>query len=140
MLLVEVRDNLVNFLALRREADADRTAIDAAALMRKIAKFHQLLHIVGDVGAEIVAPRAQFAGCHVVVADIVEEQRLHAVHIIATAAIEFVLDHIQKTAVKTLHEGQSFKVFRTNDLRGFCYAFRPDSNIALRHVQHPCLT
>src|SRR3954454_2026662 len=61
VLLVQRLDDAADLLALRGETDAHRAAIDAAALMIEEAEFDQLLQIVGDVGAEIVAARAQLA-------------------------------------------------------------------------------
>src|SRR3954453_1675680 len=51
VLLIERVDNLADFLALRRKTDADRTAIDAAALMVEEAELDELLQVIGDVGA-----------------------------------------------------------------------------------------
>src|SRR3954463_9949085 len=61
VLLIERVDDLADFLALRGQADADRTAIDARTLMVEEAEFDQLLEVIGDVGAEIIAARAQLA-------------------------------------------------------------------------------
>src|SRR5450631_955447 len=61
VLLIERVDDLADLLALRGQADADRAAIDAAALMIEEAEFDQLLEVIGDVGAEVIAARAQFA-------------------------------------------------------------------------------
>src|SRR5260370_28747057 len=56
VLLIERVDDLANFLALRGQADADRAAIDAAALMIEEAEFDELLQVIGDVGSEVVTP------------------------------------------------------------------------------------
>ena len=72
----------------------------------------QLLEIVRDVRAEIVAARAQLAGGQLGVADIEQEQRLHAVHVRAAAAVEFVLDDVEKPPVQTLHERQRLEIER----------------------------
>src|SRR6266436_7437214 len=61
VLLIERIDDAADFLALRGQADAHRAAIDARALMIEEAEFNQLLQIVGDVGAEVITARAQFA-------------------------------------------------------------------------------
>src|SRR6266478_2956301 len=53
VLLVKRVDDAADFLALRGEANANRTAIDARTLMVEEAEFNQLLQIVGDVGAEV---------------------------------------------------------------------------------------
>src|SRR5579871_3028570 len=77
VLLVERIDDLADLLALRGQANADRTAINARALMIEEAEFDQLLQVVGDVGAEIIATGAQLTGGQFLVADIIEQKRLH---------------------------------------------------------------
>ncbi len=74
----------------------------------------QLLEIVGDVGAEIVAARAQLAGSQLLVADIVQEQRLHRIDVGAPAAVEFVLDDVEQTPVQTLDQGQRLQIVWPN--------------------------
>ena len=59
VLLIERVDDAADFLALLGQANADRAAINARALMIEEAELDQLLQIVGDVGAEIVTARAQ---------------------------------------------------------------------------------
>src|ERR1700688_2486501 len=57
VLLIKRIDDAADFLALRGQANTDRAAIDARALMIEEAEFDQLLQIVGDVGAEVIAAR-----------------------------------------------------------------------------------
>src|SRR5437899_9770027 len=86
VLLIESVDDLADFLALRGQANTDRAAIDARALMIEEAEFDQLLQIVGDVGAEIITARAQLAGGQLLVADVIEQQRLNRIDVGAAAA------------------------------------------------------
>src|SRR5690348_5540146 len=76
VLLVERVDDLADLLALAGQANANRPAINARTLMIEEAEFDQLLQIVGDVGAEVVATGAQLAGGQFLVADIIEQKRL----------------------------------------------------------------
>src|SRR3569623_3422354 len=69
VLLIARIDDAADFLALRGQANTDRTAIDARALVIEKAKFDQLLQIVGDVGAEVIAARAQLARGQFLVTD-----------------------------------------------------------------------
>src|SRR5215510_14160648 len=59
VLLVQRVDDLADLLALRGQADAHRTAINARALMIEEAELDQLFQIVGDVGAEVIAARTK---------------------------------------------------------------------------------
>src|SRR5437867_439117 len=77
VLLIERVDDLADFLAVRGEADADRAAIDARALMIEEAEFDELLEVIGDVGAEVIAARTQLARGQFLVTDVIEQQRLH---------------------------------------------------------------
>ena len=70
VLLVEAGDDAMHLLALLGQADADRAAVDARAGVMEIAHLDQLLDVVGDVRAEVVAARAQFAGGQLLVADV----------------------------------------------------------------------
>src|SRR6185312_3266669 len=54
MALIEARHDFRHFGTLFRQADADRTAVDARALMVDEAEIDQLLEVIGHVGAEIV--------------------------------------------------------------------------------------
>src|SRR5882762_7367490 len=112
VLLIERIDDAADFLALRGQANTDRAAIDARALMIEEAEFNQLLQIVGDVGAEVVAAGAQFARGQFLVADVIEQQRLHRIDVGAAATIELVLDHVEQAAVQPLHQSQCFEIER----------------------------
>src|SRR5438445_1364529 len=81
MLVVERGDDLVHFPALLGERDAHRAAVDARAGMVKISHLDQLLDVIGDVRAEIVAARAKLARGQLLIADIVEEQRLDRIDV-----------------------------------------------------------
>src|SRR5262245_15424528 len=112
VLLVERVDDLADLLALRGQADTHRAAINARALMIKEAKLNELLQIVGDVRAEIVAAGTQLTGSQLLVADVIEQQRLHRIDIGAAAAVEFVLDDVEQAAMQPLNESQSFEIER----------------------------
>src|SRR5579871_4570827 len=112
VLLVKLLDDLLHFRALVGEADAHRAAVHPRTRVMQIAHLHELLEVVGDVGAEIVAARAQLAGGQLRVADIEQQQRLHAVDVRPSPAVEFVLDHIKEPAVQALDESQGFKIRR----------------------------
>src|SRR5579862_1352115 len=114
VLLIERIDDLADFLALSGQANANRTAIDARTLMVEEAEFDQLLQIVGDVGAEIVSARAQLARGQLLVANVIEQERLHRVDIGAATTIEFVLDDIEQAAMQPLNKSQSFEIERLN--------------------------
>ena len=73
MALIKTGDDLRHFVALRRQRDADRTTVDARALVVDEAEIDQLLQIVGDVRAEIVATRTQLAGCLLYTSDAADE-------------------------------------------------------------------
>src|SRR5262249_17838867 len=77
VLLVERIDDVVHLAALVGELDAHRAAVDARALVIKEAHLDELLKIVGDVGAVIVAARTQLAGGQLLLSDVVQQQSLY---------------------------------------------------------------
>src|SRR6516165_4602631 len=102
MLLIERVDNVAHLAAFLGQLDTNRAAIDARALVVEKPHLDQLLEVVGDVRAEIIAARAQLSGCELLVSDIVKQQRLNRVDVGTAAAIELVLDHIEQPAVQPL--------------------------------------
>ena len=78
----------------------------------EVAHLDQLLDVVGDVRAEVVAAGAQLARRQLLVADVVEEQRLDAVDVVAAAALELVLDDVEQAAMEPLHEVQGLQIMR----------------------------
>src|SRR4051812_9854937 len=57
--LVKMIDDVGDVAALLRQADADRAAVHTRPLMMDIAHLDELLEIVGDIRAEIVAARTE---------------------------------------------------------------------------------
>ena len=80
--------------------------------MVEVAKLDQLLDVVGHVRAEIVAAGPQLAGRQLGIADIVEQQGLHAVDVVPAAALELVLDDVEQTAMQTLNQREGLKIKR----------------------------
>src|SRR5215472_1784625 len=114
VLLVERIDDVAHLAALVGELDAHRAAVDARALVIKEAHLDELLEIVGDVGAEIVAARAQLAGGQLLLSDIVQQQGLYRIDVGAAATVELVLDDVEQAAMQPLDQGQGFEIKRTD--------------------------
>src|SRR5689334_1087921 len=68
--LIEGVDDVAHLAALVGELDAHRAPIDARALMIEEPHLDELLEIVRNVRAEIVAASTQLAGSELLVADI----------------------------------------------------------------------
>src|SRR3981189_2144092 len=114
VLLVELLDSVAHLDALIGQLVADRAASDTRALMVEKTHLDQLLQIVGDVRPEIVAARTQLSGRQLLVAAIVEQERLHRIDVRTAPAIELVLDDVEKPAMKPLDQRQGFELKRTN--------------------------
>src|ERR1700746_439455 len=82
--------------------------------MIEVSHLHQLLEVVGHVGAEIITPRAQLAGGEILLADIVQKQRLHRIDIAAAPAIELILDDVEKATMQPLDPRQGFEIVRAD--------------------------
>src|SRR6476646_979491 len=102
MLLVERLDDVTYLAALVGQLDTNRAPVDTRTLVIEERHLHQLLEVVRNVRAEIVAARTQLTGRQFLVADVVEQQRLHRIDIGATTPIEFILDNVKQTAMSPL--------------------------------------
>ena len=49
MLVIEITNDLVNLVALIRQANPHRAAINARALVKQISHFHKLFDIIRDI-------------------------------------------------------------------------------------------
>src|SRR6185437_4187789 len=72
VLLIQRINDLADFLALRGQANANRTAVDPRALMIEEAEFDQLLQVIGNVGAEVITAGTQLTGSQFLIADVIE--------------------------------------------------------------------
>ena len=100
MFVIEGRDDVMNVTALVGQPDSHGAAVNPRARMMQIAGFDQFLDIVRDVRTEVIAARAQFASGQLLVGDIIQQQGLNGVDIAAAAPVEFVFDHVEKTAAQ----------------------------------------
>src|SRR6266540_3129442 len=116
VLLVERIDDVAHLAPFVGELDAHRAAVDPRALMIEVSHLHQLLEVVGHVGAEIITPRAQLAGGEILFTDVVQEQRLHRIDVGAAPAVELVLDDVEEATMQPLDQSQSFEIVRTDVL------------------------
>src|SRR5262249_37332637 len=112
VLLIKRVDDVAHLAAFVGELDAHRAPIDARALMIEETHLDEFLEIVGNVRAEIVATRAQLTGGEFLVADIVEQQRLHRIDVGAAAAVELVFDHVKQAPMQPLDERQGIEIER----------------------------
>src|SRR6185436_14979201 len=86
--------------------------IDPRTLMIEEAHLDELLQIVGDVGAEIVTARTKLACGQLLVADVVEQKRLHRIDVGAAPAVELVLYDIEQSPMQPLDERQGIEIER----------------------------
>ena len=119
MALIETGHHFRHCIALVGQADADRTAVDARALVVDETEIDQLLQVIGHVRAEIITARAQFTGGQFSIADIEEQQCLNGIDVGTAVAVEFILDHVKQTAVQTLDQLEGFHVERADGVTTF---------------------
>src|SRR5262249_61655995 len=94
VLLIKRVDDAADLLSLLGQANANRPAVDARTLMIEEAELNKLLQVVGDIGAQVVTARKQFPRGQLLVADIVEQERLHRIDVRTAGEIELILDDI----------------------------------------------
>jgi hypothetical protein len=88
VLSTESLDDVTHIPAFVGELDAYRAAVYAAALVIEKSRRDELLEIVGDIRAQIVASRDQFARGQFPVADVVEQQSLYGIDVHPATTIE----------------------------------------------------
>jgi hypothetical protein len=137
MLLVEGVDDVAHLASLLGQLDADRAAVDARALVIEEAHLDEL-EIVGDVGAEIITTRAQLAGGELLVADILQQQRLYGVDVGAAAAVEFIPDDVEQPAMQPLDQRQGIEIERANVVEP-TFAIGSTALAAAFSMTPPCL-
>ena len=76
MFVVKGSDSVVDFSPFAGQADSHGTAVDSRSGMMQKASFDQLLNIVRDIRAEVIAAGAQFACSEFLIANIVKEAGL----------------------------------------------------------------
>ena len=108
--LIELVQHVAGCLALVGQAHPHAAPVGFRALVVDVAHVDELLQVVGDVRAEVVAARLQFTRSQLAVADVVEQKRLDGVQVGATLAVELVLDDVEQEAVKPLDEAEGLKV------------------------------
>src|SRR6185437_2719407 len=114
VLLVERFDDIANFTALFGELDAHRAPVNARTLVIEECHLNELLEIVGNIRAEVIAARAQLTGRQFLVPDIIQQQCLHRIYIGAATPIELVLDNVEQPAMKPFDQGQGLQVLWPN--------------------------
>ncbi|CVI19864.1 hypothetical protein AGR4A_Cc80201 [Agrobacterium tumefaciens str. B6] len=126
-----------DFLALFRQADADRAAVDTRALVVDETEVDQLLDVIGDVRAEVITTRTKLAGRQFGIADVEQQQGLNGVDVITTLTVELVLDDIEEAAVETFHQVQRLHVERADGI----FMCIGNNGLGLNFaIDHDCLT
>src|SRR3546814_4671335 len=80
----------------------ERPAVVRRALLDEIAVLDHLLHVVGDVRAEVVAALGELADGELLLADVEQDQRLDVVQVADALAVEVGLDDLEALAVEPL--------------------------------------
>ena len=75
-----------------------------------IAALDQLLHVVGNVGALIIAAVDEIADDDLFVADIGEQEGLDRIEVLDAQTIEFRPDDIEESPVQTLNHSREIKI------------------------------
>src|SRR6056297_2306602 len=117
--LEKAGDDIANLPATVGEAHADRAAVDLAALVVHVAGLDELLEVVGDVRALVVAAGLQLARGDFVFADVEEQKRLDGVDVEQAEPLELVLDDVEQEAVQAFDQGETFEIVRVEPLRDF---------------------
>src|SRR4029078_9333066 len=108
--LIKPVHHIGHLLPFLGEPHPHRPPVGGRALMVDVAGIDQLLEIVRDVGAEIEAAARELAGRQFGIADVEQQQSLHAVDVRAAQAFKFIFDDINKQSMKPLDKLQGNKI------------------------------
>lgn len=100
----EVADLVDDLQRLVGQGDADRAAVVRRALLLEIAHLGELLDVVGDVRALIVASLDEVADGDVLVADVGQQQGLYAVDVADAEPVQFGAQQIEESPVQALNQ------------------------------------
>src|SRR5215469_868202 len=106
----EAAQHVANRLTFARQPHQDRASIHRRAFVVDIARFDQLLEIVGHVRSEIMTAGAQLAGGQLLVSNIKEQKRLDTVDFALIPSIKLVLDDIQQLPVQALDKTERLEI------------------------------
>ena len=116
--------------ALLGQPHPHRAAVDVALLVVHVAALDELLEVVGDVRALVVAAGLQLARRHLVVADVEQQQRLHRVDVDDAEPLELVLDHVEQQPVQPFHHRERLEIGAEKVLRARRARARPQPSRA----------
>ena len=74
------------------------------AFLDEEAFFDQILDVVGNVGAEVIAAVGELANGDVLTADVIQHQGLDVVYFLDLQAIQLGLDDIKEPAVQPFNQ------------------------------------
>src|SRR5512135_145101 len=115
----KLAQHVAYILALLGEAYEDRAAIGFGTFVVDVACFDQLLQIVRDVRAEIVAACPQLARREFLIADVEQQQCLYAVDLPFVTAIKLVLDDVEQLAMQPFDEVERLEIELRLNLSAF---------------------
>src|SRR5690606_29219271 len=92
-----------------------RSHVGGAPIVRRsfldeIAVLNQLLHVVGDVGPEVVAPLGQLSDGKLALANVEQDEGLHVIEIPDAALVDFGLDDFKTLPVQSLNHSYSLNI------------------------------
>ena len=125
VLLVQLVDPPAKLEALLRHPHPGHAAVVGRAFLAEIAILDQLLDVVGDIRAQVVAARGQFADRQLLVADVRQDQALHVVDVLDPEPIELRLDDIEEASMETLDQPDGLKVALFHGCLEFMFLVHP---------------
>ena len=111
-----------------RGAHAHRPLVVRRALLRQVVVLDHLADVVGHVRAQVIAPVGELAHRQVVLADIVEDQRLNVVDVLHAQPVELAFDDFEELAVQPLNQVNGIEILVEHGL----------SHTSLRYVAGAC--
>ena len=93
------------------QAGTGRPLVLPRALLNQVSSLDHLAHIVGGIGAKIIAAVGQLSDGHILFLDMIQDNRLRGIESINTFGIGYLPHHFKELAMQTLDHTARAEVF-----------------------------
>ena len=83
------------------QAGTGRPLVIPRALLNQVSSLDHLAHIVGGIGAKIIAAVGQLSDGHILFLDMIQDNRLRGIESANTFGIEYLPQHFKELAMQT---------------------------------------
>ena len=93
------------------QAGTGRPLVIPRALLNQVSSLDHLAHIVGGIGAKIIAAVGQLSNDHILFLDMIQDNRLRRIESINIVGIGYLPHHLKELAMQTFDHTDRAEVF-----------------------------